>query len=66
MTDRINSAESLVQIVHNRKMGKTNLTKVHALLANNKQTTSNISECSLRNKKVSKVQIFPTMKQEMK
>ena len=65
MTDRINSAESLVQIDHNRKM-ETNLTKVHALLANNKKTISNISECSLRNKKVLKVQTFPTMKQEMK
>ena len=65
MTDRINSAESLVQIDHNRKM-ETNLTKVHALLANNKNTISNISECSLRNKKVSNAQTFPTMKQETK
>ena len=65
MTDRINSAESLVQIDHNRKM-ETNLTKVHALLANNKNTISNISECSLRNTKVSNAQTFPTMKQETK
>ena len=66
MTDRINSAESLVQIFHDRKMGKTNLSRVHALLANDKQTTSNILECILRNKKVSNAQTFPTMKQETK
>ena len=66
MTDRINSANILVQIVQDYKMGKTNLHAVQKLLAAQTKMTADVAECFLRNMKRSNITPFPSVEQEMK
>jgi len=66
MTDRINSAKILVQIVQDYKMGKTNLHAAQKLLASQTKMTSDIAECFLRNMKRSNITPFPLVKEGAK
>ena len=66
MTDRINSAKILVQIVQDYKMGKTNLYAAQKLLAAQTKMTSDIVKRFLRNMKPSNITPFSSIKQEKK
>ena len=66
MTDRINSAKILVQIVQDYKMGKTNLYAAQKHLAARTKMTSDIVKRFLRNMKPSNITPFSSIKQEKK